>query len=150
MKPKGKAKTEQLASYRFSSFSEMFQQQMLSHPLPLLTNIDPGRRFSCAWTMLFSMPSTRASNDWRTNPRDVTIYTTYWRYPPGPAWVWIPLIATLFSVYTSPYLSNKIKCNVRTVKTGAVSYYRTPTIMGFRKRLDQNSLHQDNHEVKLT
>lgn len=29
--------------------------------------------------MLFSMPSTITSNDWRTNPRDVMIYTTYWR-----------------------------------------------------------------------
>lgn len=47
-----------------------------------------------------SMPLTTTSKDWRTNPRDVT----YWRYPPGPACVWILFIATLFFVERSPYL----------------------------------------------
>jgi len=37
LKPKGKAKTEQLASYRFSSVSEMFQQYA---KLPQLNNIE--------------------------------------------------------------------------------------------------------------
>jgi len=46
-------------------------------PLPILTNIDPGQRFAWACIMHFSMPSTMTSKDWCTNPREVTMYTTY-------------------------------------------------------------------------
>lgn len=52
---------------------------MILETIPLLTKISPGWRFSWASMMLLSMPSTITSNDCFTNPRDVIIYTTYWR-----------------------------------------------------------------------